>query len=142
LPCVIFRKEIATLRAAWAWGEPRGLTSGKFPNRGLRYPKADEKPSFITMSEIDRQIASGGDPDMLWEALYVQASELAELLARVKEKAPHPWIYPLFCFAAHTGARRSEILRALVTDVDFTGNTVLVREKKRTRAQRTARRVP
>ena len=119
-----------------------GLTSGKFPNRGLRYPKADEKPPFMTMAEIERQLAGGGDPDLLWEALYLQASELTELLAHVKEKAPHPWIYPLFCFAAHTGARRSEILRALVADVDFTGNTVLVREKKRTRGQRTTRRVP
>src|SRR5262249_35760972 len=64
------------------------------------------------------------------------------LLAHVKEKAPHPWIHPLFCFAAHTGARRSEILRALVADVDFTGNTVLVREKKRSRSQPTTRRGP
>ena len=96
----------------------------------------------MTMAEIERQIAAGGDPDTLWEALYLQASELAELLAHVKDKAPHPWIYPLFCFAAHTGARRSEILRALVADVDFTGNTVLVREKKRSRGQRTTRRVP
>jgi integrase len=30
----------------------------------------------------------------------------------------------------------------LVADVDFTGNTVLVREKKRSRGQRTTRRVP
>jgi integrase len=139
---VTIRKEMATLRAAWNWAEPMGLTSGKFPSRGLRYPKADEKPPFMTMAEIERQIAAGGEPDTLWEALYLQASELTELLAHVKEKALHPWIYPLFCFAAHTGARRSEILRALVTDVDFTGSTVLVREKKRTRGQRTTRRVP
>jgi integrase len=139
---VTIRKEIATLRAAWNWGEPMGLTSGKFPNRGLRYPKADEKPPFMTMAEIKRQLAGGADPDLMWGALYLQASELTELLAHVKEKAPHPWIPPLFCFAAHTGARRSEILRALVADVDFTGNTVLVREKKRSRSQRTTRRVP
>jgi site-specific recombinase XerD len=62
---VTIRKEIATLRAAWNWGEPMGLISGKFPNRGLRYPKADEKPPFMTMAEIKRQIAAGGDPDML-----------------------------------------------------------------------------
>jgi integrase len=139
---VTIRKEVATLRAAWNWGEPMGLTDGKFPNRGLRYPKADEKPPFMTMDEIRRQIAAGGDPEVLWEALYLQASELTELLAHVGEQAPHPWIHPLFCFAAHTGARRSEILRALVADVDFTGNTVLVREKKRSRSQRTTRRVP
>jgi integrase len=48
----------------------------------------------------------------------------------------------MFCFAAHTGARRSELLRALVTDVDFASSTVLIREKKRTRGQRTSRRVP
>ena len=136
------RMEIATLRAAWNWGEPMELTEGKFPNRGLRYPKADEKPPFMTMAEIERQLEGGGDPDTLWEALYLQACEVAELLAHVKDKASHPWIYPLFCFAAHTGARRSELLRALVTDVDFTGNTVLVHEKKRIRGQRSTRRVP
>jgi hypothetical protein len=125
---VTIKKELSTLRAAWRWGQPMKLTEGTFPNRGLRYPKADEKPPFMTMAEIKRQLA-------------VQASELTKLLAHVKGKAPHPWIYPLFCFAAHTGARRSEILRALVADVDFIGNTVLVREKKRTRGQRTTRRV-
>jgi integrase len=136
------RMEIATLRAAWNWGEPMELTEGKFPNRGLRYPKADEKPPFMTMAEIERQLQGGGDPETLWEALYLQACELSELLAHVKDKASHPWIYPLFCFAAYTGARRSELLRALVTDVDFTGNTVLVHEKKRIRGQRSTRRVP
>jgi integrase len=139
---VTIRKEVATLRAAWNWGEPMVLTSGRFPSQGLRYPKADEKPPFMTMAEIKRQIDAGGDPDTLWEALYLQASEVSQLLALVEAKATHPWIYPLFCFAAHTGARRSEILRALVADIDFTGNTVLVREKKRSRGQRTTRRVP
>jgi integrase len=118
------------------------LTAGNFPSKGLRYPKSDEKPPFMTMAEIERQIAGGGKAAVLWECLYLTSPELAELLAHVQENAIHSWIYPLFCFAAHTGARRSEILRALVADVDFAGNTVLVREKKRSRAQRTTRRVP
>jgi integrase len=139
---VTIRKEVATLRAAWNWGQPMDLTGGAFPSKGLRYPKAEEKPPFMTMDEIRRQIAAGGDPGALWEALYLQAHELTELLAHVRARAPYPWIHPLFCFAAHTGARRSEILRALVADVDFLGNTVLVREKKRSRGQRTTRRVP
>jgi integrase len=139
---VTIRKEIATLRAAWNWGEPMRLTAGKFPNSGLRYPKTEEKPPFMTMVEIERQIAGGGDPDVLWESLYLQASEITKLLKHVKAVATHPWIYPLFCFAAHTGARRSEILRASVADVDFASNTVLIREKKRSRGQRTTRRVP
>jgi len=136
------RKEVASLRAAWNWGEPMDLTSGRFPNRGLRYPKADEKPPFMTMAEIHRQIAGGGDPDMLWECLYLTAPELAELLAFVKDMAQHPWIYVVYCFAAHTGARRSEIIRALVTDVAFAAGVVTIREKKRSRDQRTTRRVP
>jgi integrase len=139
---VTIRKELTTLRAAWNWGEQMGLTCGKLPNGGLRYPKADEKPPFMTMAEVKRRIAAGGDADALWEALYLQAGELTELLACVKKNAAHPWIYPLFCFAAHTGARRSELLRALVADVDSVGNTALIREKKRSRGERTTRRVP
>jgi integrase len=136
------RKEIATLRAAWNWGEPMKLTGGVFPASGLRYPKAEEKPPFMTRSEIERQIAAGGRPDVLWDCLYLHAGEISDLLGFVKAHAAHPWIYPLFCFAAHTGARRSEILRVLVADLDLTGNTVLIRENKRDRTQRTHRRVP
>jgi integrase len=53
-----------------------------------------------------------------------------------------PWVYPMFCFAAHTGARRSEMLRALVSDVDFAGGTVVIHEKKKAHDRRTTRRVP
>jgi integrase len=105
------------------------LTSGNFPNKGLRYPKADDKPPFMTCDEIERHIKAGGDPDVLWDALYLQTTEIDELLGSVKAKDSHGWIYSLFAFAAHTGARRSEIIRALVADVDFKGNTVLIREK-------------
>jgi len=73
--------------------------------------------------------------------LYLRADELIEFLAFVQGHAAHGWIYPLICFAAHTGARRSEILRVLLCDVDFSAMTVLVREKKRSRKQRTTRRV-
>ena len=139
---VTIRKEMATLRAAWNWGEPMELTSGRLPTKGLRYPKADEKLPFMTMAEIERNIAAGGDPAVLWEAVYLLLPEIDELLEAVKERAAHPFIYPLFCFAAHTGARRSEILRAKVSDLDFAGETILIHEKKRTRGQRTTRRVP
>ena len=51
------RKEIASFRAVWNWGVRAGLLSGTFPNRGLVYPKTDEKPPFQTWEEIERQIA-------------------------------------------------------------------------------------
>lgn len=140
---VTVRKELATLRAAWNWGGPMGLSSGPFPARGLRYPKGKEKPPFLTRAQIEREIASGHeDPDALWECLYLELPDLRELLAYVKEHATQPFVHPMVAFAAHTGARRSEMLRALVTDVDFAGNTVVVREKKRVKGRQTSRRVP
>jgi integrase len=96
----------------------------------------------MTKSEVERQVAAGGDPRSLWESLYLTAEEVGRLLAHVQANARHDWLHPLFVFAAHTGARRSEILRALVADVDLTADVVTVREKKRGRGKRTSRRVP
>src|SRR4051794_37850924 len=45
---VTLKKEMASLRAAWNWAAHTGLVQGAFPSRGLVYPKADEKPPFMT----------------------------------------------------------------------------------------------
>ncbi len=139
---VTVRKEVTTFRSAWNWGTTMGLTTDSFPTKGLRYPKIDEKTAFMTLAELKKELASGGDPETLWESVYLTAPELAALLDWVKEKGSHPWIYPLFCFTAHTGARRSELLRVMVSDVDFDRNAVTIHEKKRSRGKRTSRRVP
>jgi integrase len=142
---VTLRKEVATFRAAWNWAALNGLVAGPFPSKGLVYPKGDEKPPFMTRAEIERRMTAhmkDAERTALWGCLYLTHAELPELLTHVKESAAHPCVYPLVCMVAHTGARRSEALRALVTDVDFEGMTVLVREKKRSRKQRTTRRVP
>jgi integrase len=139
---VTIRKELATVRAAWNWGAPMDLTTGPFPAKGLRYPKGQEKPPFMTWKQVERAIKAGGDPAELWECVYLTLSEISELLGFVRGQARQPWIYPMVAFAAYTGARRSEMLRALVTDLDLTGNTALIREKKRSKGQRTTRRVP
>jgi integrase len=140
------KKEIVTLRTAWNWAAKMGLVAGRFPNDGLRYPKLDEKPPFMTRGEVERQIASGGLTEAqkrdLWDALFLTLPEVAELLDHVRQAGTLPWVYPMACFAAHTGARRSELLRARVADVDFEGKTVLIHEKKRVRGKRTTRRVP
>jgi len=136
------QKELSTLRAAWNWGEAAKLTAGKFPNRGLRYPKTDEKPPFMTMDEVKRRVAAGGAADVLWDAVYLLRPEMEEMLEVVKANAAHPFVYPLAVFAAYTGARRSEIIRAMVEDVDFAGRAVVIHEKKRSRGRRTHRRVP
>jgi integrase len=79
---------------------------------------------------------------MLWEALYLTRPEIEELLFHVRHNATLPWVYPMVAFAAYTGARRSEMLRALATDVDLDGGMVTLREKKRLKSKRSTRTAP
>jgi len=147
LSSATIRKELITLRTAWNWGLHQGWYSGTFPRlRLVKMQKPDEKPPFQTRAEIERALALGGKSKKeiaaLWDCLFLQLSEIDELLAHVQRNALQPWVYPMFCFAAHTGARRSEMLRGQITDVDFVGKTVLIHEKKRSHDKRTTRRVP
>jgi integrase len=141
------RKEVASVRACWNWGLGAGLVGRPFPaNRNIRFPKLDEKPPFQTWEEIERQVARGGlseaEIKSLWDCLYLSLAEVEELLRFVEANGRHDFLFPMFAFAAHTGARRSEMLRARIDDVDFAGGAVLLREKKRARGTRTHRRVP
>lgn len=146
LSAVTIQKELVTLCTAWNWAVRMKLVTGPFPNDGLRYPKTAEKPSFQTREEIQRRIAAGGvseaDQAHLWESLDLTADELGELLKHIQATPSQPFVYPMLCFAAHTGARRSEIIRTQIADIDFAGKTVTIREKKRVRAKSTTRRVP
>ena len=143
LPTTI-RKEIVTLRTAWKWGVRMGIVEGPCPVDGLRYAKGDEKPPFQSRAEIERQLPGlskekAGD---LWEVLYLTFDEVGRLLDHVKVTAGHPWIYPLVATAAHTGARRDELLRMRVADLDLAAGVVSIRERKRVHVSRTTRRVP
>lgn len=143
---VTIKKEIHGLRAAWNWGRRTGLVAAEWPGKGLVYPKSKEKPPFQTRAEIQRKIAHGRlskkRQTELWESLYLTADEVPQLLEQVRQAARHSFIYPMFCLAAHTGARRSELIRAEVSDVDLDAGSIILREKKRVRGQDTTRRVP
>jgi integrase len=143
---VTLKKEMATLRACWNWAVHGGLLKGTFPGRGLRFPKEEEKVPFRTFAEIEAIIASENldddKQDALWEALYLMRPEIEEFLGHVREHGTLPWVYPLVTFGAYTGARRSEMLRALVTDVDLDGQVVTIREKKRVQGKRSTRTAP
>jgi integrase len=140
------KKEIVTLRTAWNWGVRMQLVAGRFPYDGLRYPRSTEKPPFQTRDEIDRQIAAGGlsnaEQADLWDALYLQVVEITTLLEHVRKADRPGFVYPMFCLAAHTGARRSELVRLRATDVDLKGRTLLISERKRVKGRATTRRVP
>lgn len=136
------KKEIDSFRAAWNWACRMGIAHGSFPSAGLVYPKGDDKLPFMTMEEIERRIRAGGNPDELWECLYLTDTEISDLLDHVQNRRISPWIYPAFVVAAHAGARRSEIMRARPEDVDLASGAITLREKKRVKGRRTTRRVP
>ncbi len=137
-------KEIVTLQSVWNWAVQMGMLEEKFPRAGLRFPKTTEKPRFQTWEEIERQIEQGNLTDAeqaeLWGCLFLSLDEIDELLAYVKQVAQHSFIYPMFVLAAHTGARRSELIRSRVNDFD--GDTIIIHERKRVRGKQTTRRVP
>lgn len=57
-------------------------------------------------------------------------AEIKLLLETIKnDKNLPPYLYPMIVTAAHTGARRSELLRAIKTDVEFTQGVITLREK-------------
>jgi integrase len=101
----------------------------------------------MTIEEIKRITERGGikaeQERELWDSLFLTKPEIQSVLDHVRVAAHHPFIYPMFVFVAHTGARRSEILRSQIDDFDFSSRTVLIREKKKSRSKSiTYRRVP
>jgi integrase len=138
------RKEMATLSAVWSWA-PDSYKLNAFPNKKrLRYAKTTEKPPFQTWTEIETQIARGGLSEEqeaeLWDCLFLSLDEMSELSRHVHETAIQPFIYPMVVTAAHTGARRSELVRSRVAD--FQDETLIIREAKRVKGKRSTRRVP
>jgi integrase len=140
------RKEIATFRMVWNWALAQERLEKPCPTRGVKYPKRDAKPPFMTWEEIERRVARGVGKDerkQLWDCLFLSTVQIEEVLTELEDNARHQFIFPLFLFAAHTGARRSEMLRSQVDDFDFDLGIVHIREKKRSRSQSTTfRRVP
>jgi integrase len=138
------KKEVATFRAVWNWGKFHSLVTGDAPTRGLKYEKERQKPPFQTWEVIEQQVARGGfqeeEIDDLWNALFLSKEQIAGCLEHVKANAAVPFIYPMFVFVAHTGARRSEMMRSQVDDLDFEAKQVCIREKKRDRSVKETRR--
>lgn len=138
------KKELVTLRSVWNWALAEGIVAHAYPLKGVRFPKSDEKPHFQTWDEITSQIERGKLTDNqildLWDCLFLDRKQIEDLLDDVQKTANHPFIYPMFVAAAHTGARRSELMRSQLVDVN--DDYLIIREKKRVRGQRSTRRVP
>jgi integrase len=141
---VTIRKEVVTLRTVWNWAKHSKLVQGEFPATGLKYPKGTEKSPYMSFRDVLKR-AKRVHPDEaaeLWECAFLTREELDELLAFVIGIAKHSYIYPMFVFCGHTGARRSEMARASIADLDFRDGFVTLHERKKSRETKTTRRVP
>lgn len=146
LSAITIKKELSTFSTVWSWAMAKGYAKIPFPNRGLKFPKTMDKPPFQTWGEIERQIRVGGLTDLeqaeLWDCLFLGVKELDELLEFVEANSRYDFLYPMAVMAAHTGARRSELARSRIGDINSAAGTVLIREKKRVKGRRTIRTVP
>ena len=139
------KKEIVTLRSIWRWAVLHEyLPEVPLPSKGLKYPKRFELPPFQTFDEVSRQTSaldpSSAEAKDLWATVFLNIEEIQELLDHVRDTGRHTFVYPMFVFAAHTGARRSEILRS--EKIDISGGVLTVREKKRVKRTNSTRKVP
>ena len=141
------KNEVVTFRLIWNWANTQELINMRSPTRGVVFPHRNEKPPFMTRREIEQKISRGGLNDAeiaeLWESLYLSHEEVKAILQIAKQNIRCPFFYPLLVTAAHTGGRRSELLRSEIDDFNFENNTVHFREKKKSRSKSvTFRSVP
>lgn len=141
------KKEVKRFNAVWNWARDHGIVTTDPPTRKLRYPKGKAKLPFQTWEQIEKNIArsglTGDAAAEQWETLFLRTEEIAQCLGHVRQAETLPFVYPMFVFVAHTGARRSEMIRSRVEDFDFEGREVTIREKKSDLAvKETLRRVP
>lgn len=110
------KKELTTLRLVWNWAKRQEHVQSLPPINHVIYPKRDEKPPFLTMPEINRLLDRGGVSERqeaaLWESLYLTRLEVDRLVEHVAKQRTVAFAYPMVVLAAHTGMRRSELLRA------------------------------
>jgi integrase len=139
------RKAVATLRFVWNWANRQGHVPTRYPAVELVFPKERQPEPFRTYDQVKAILDRGGVDKRrereLWDGLFLDPAQIAEVLEHVRRKTSARYLYPLLVTAAHTGARRSELFRARVEDIDFDAKHVLLREKKRSRDKETFRTV-
>ena len=139
------RKAVATFRFVMNWSVRQGRTKTKFPEVDLFFAKERQAEPFRTFDQITLILSRGGfDASRIrefWDGLFLNPDEIAEVLEVVRMKTAATWLYPFLVTAAHTGARRGELLRSRVEDFDFGSKLILIRELKRSRAKETFRTV-
>jgi integrase len=143
-------KEVKTLKMVWRRARKLGLVDIDPPTDGLTFPRGREKLPFQTWEEIERNIARGGltkaQVREQWDSLFLSRGQVGEVLEYVRaKKTRSAYVYPLMVFVAHTGIRRSEVIRSRFEDFKFEEGDrsyVVVRELKKSQTKETYRPVP
>lgn len=134
-------KEFRTFNQIWKMAVSKGYVTGPSPAKGVKLALIDEKPPFMTWEEIETIIRRGGLTESqqkeYWDRLFLDETQVLELLEHVRVNAEHPFVHVAVAFAAFTGARRSEIVRSQIEDWDLQREIVRIREKKGSRKKKT-----
>ena len=77
----------------------------------------------------------------LWASISLDTTQISELLEFVKENSNSlGYMNPLFVFAAHTGARKNEMLRSRIEGFRFADTSVVIPRDERKRGIASTRR--
>lgn len=142
-------KERQTLMLFFEWAAERNdsqLRSSPAANLSS-FQEDKEKPRFRTLDEIEQILAREGlsneEVEKYWDCLFLDLTQVGELLDLVRGKARHDFVHPMVSLAAFTGMRRGEILRLRWADVNFEPGLVTARSKKQSRqTTETSRDIP
>jgi site-specific recombinase XerD len=97
-------------------------------------------PPFRTVAEVERILERGGlcdrEQDELWDCLYLNPREIANLLRAVRQNAVRDVSYLLHAIPAYSGMRRGEVLRLKWIDLDFEQDFITARSRKQSRHNR------
>jgi len=144
-PCTAERERISLIQF-YKWVVIHGyLTSS--PASGLAPIKGgNDRAQFRTLAEISETIQRGGLDEEevleLWECLYLNPREIANLLTTVRNNAKYDYSFLLHAIPAYTGMRRGEVLRLRWSDIDLHHKFLIARSRKQSRQKHeTARRI-
>jgi integrase len=125
LSATTIKKEIAPLNMIGSWAQNHEFIDRPLPKRacGIRRPRTSRhfRPAQKSSGRLPRAAFLQDDEADLWDPAFLMLPEIEKMLKCVRKRAGHRLLYPAFVFAAHTRARRSEIRRSRIEDLDCEG---------------------
>jgi integrase len=130
--------EVTLFSALWKFASKRGYVAGDNPATDVRRVKGDAPLPFKTYAEIEKIIKrnrkmTDAQKQELWSCVFLDEAEILDFLAHVKKHA-EPTAHPVLAFVAFTGCRRSEMMRAEISDIDIENDSINIREKKKSKS--------